>query len=79
MLKDIFAWRGPINVFFIQNEVFYQLVDHNCYGIIIPTALEKVLLVVFLFFHKNICYVFSLEAPPLGASNEYPQQVFVEK
>ena len=36
-------------------------------------------LIVFLFLHKNICSEYSLEAPQWGASNEYPQHVFVEK
>ena len=31
----------------------------------------------FLIFHGNICYGNSLEAPQWGASNEYPQHVFM--
>ena len=31
----------------------------------------------FLFLHKNICYGYSLEVPRLGASNEYPQYLFL--
>ena len=31
----------------------------------------------FLFIHKNICCGYSLEAPRRGASNEYPQHVFL--
>ena len=33
----------------------------------------------FLFLHKNICCVCSLEVPQQAAANEYPQHVFVEK
>ena len=32
---------------------------------------------VFLFLHKNICCGYSLEAPRRGASNEYPQHMFL--
>ena len=32
---------------------------------------------IFLFLHENICCGYSLEAPRQGASNEYPQHVFV--
>ena len=31
----------------------------------------------FLFLHKNICCGYSLEAPRWGASNEYPQHMFL--
>ena len=33
----------------------------------------------FLFLDENICCGCSLEAPRRGASNEYPQHVFVKK
>ena len=32
---------------------------------------------VFLFLNKNICCGYSLEAPRRGASNEYPQNMFL--
>ena len=33
--------------------------------------------IFFFFLEENICYyVYSLEAPHLGSSNEYPQHVF---
>ena len=35
--------------------------------------------IFFLFLHENICCGYSLEAPRWGASNEYPQHVFMEK
>ena len=31
---------------------------------------------IFLFLHKIICCEYSLEAPHLGTSNEYPQSMF---
>ena len=31
----------------------------------------------FLFLHENICCGYSLEAPRQGASNEYPQYMFL--
>ena len=34
-------------------------------------------LIVFLFLNKNICCGYSLEAPQRGASNEYPQHMFL--
>ena len=34
-------------------------------------------LIFFLFLYKNICYGYSLEAPHRGASNEYPQHMFL--
>ena len=34
-------------------------------------------LIVFLFLHENICCGYSLEAPRRGASNEYPQHMFL--
>ena len=37
------------------------------------------MLIVLLFLHENICCGYLLEAPRGGASNEYPQHVFVEK
>ena len=33
--------------------------------------------VFFLFFHENIHCGYSLEAPHLGASDEYPQHMFL--
>ena len=33
-------------------------------------------LILFLFLHKNIRCGYSLEAPQLGTSNEYPQHMF---
>ena len=38
-----------------------------------------ILEIFFLFLHKNICCGYSLEAPHQGASNEYPQHIFMEK
>ena len=34
---------------------------------------------IVLFVHKSICCVYSLEAPHRGASNEYPQDMFMWK
>ena len=34
---------------------------------------------VSLFLHVNICCVYSLEVPPWGTSNEYPQHKFLRK
>ena len=34
-------------------------------------------MIIFLFLHKNICCGYSLEAPLRGASNEYPQHMFL--
>ena len=36
---------------------------------------QKVM-IFFLFLHENICYVYSLEVPHWGTSNEYPQHMF---
>ena len=33
--------------------------------------------IFFLFLHKNISCGYSLEAPQQGASNEYPQHMFL--
>ena len=35
------------------------------------------MLISFLFLHENICCGYSLEAPCRGASNEYPQYMFL--
>ena len=35
--------------------------------------------IVFLFLYKNICCGYSLEAPHQGASNEYPQHMFLSR
>ena len=35
------------------------------------------MLISFLFLHENICCGYSLEAPHRGASNEYPQHMFL--
>ena len=35
------------------------------------------MLISFLFLHENICCGYSLEAPRRGASNEYPQRMFL--
>ena len=37
---------------------------------------KKKNLYFFLFLDENICCGYSLEAPPRGASNEYPQHIF---
>ena len=34
---------------------------------------------LFLFLHKNVCCGYSLEAPHRGASNEYPQHMFLRR
>ena len=34
-------------------------------------------MIIFLFLNKNICCVYSFEAPRGGASNEYPQHMFL--
>ena len=34
-------------------------------------------MIFFLFLHENICCGYSLEAPHRGASNEYPQHIFL--
>ena len=34
-------------------------------------------MIFFLFLHKNTCCWYSLEVPPRGASNEYPQNMFL--
>ena len=35
------------------------------------------LLIFYLFLYENICCGYSLEAPHRGASNEYPQHMFL--
>ena len=37
------------------------------------------MLITFLFLDKNICCGYSLEAPHRGASNEYPQHMFLSR
>ena len=37
------------------------------------------LLIFILFLNKNICCGYSLEAPHRGASNEYPQHMFLSR
>ena len=37
------------------------------------------MLISFLFLDKNICCGYSLEAPCRGASNEYPQHMFLSR
>ena len=37
------------------------------------------MLISFLFLDENICYGYSLEAPRWGASNEYPQHMFLSR
>ena len=37
------------------------------------------MLISFLFLHENICCGYSLEAPRRGASNEYPQHMFLRR
>ena len=52
--------------------------------IFLAIALDKMfffnpkVLIFFLFLQENICCGYSLEAPRWGASNEYPQHIFVE-
>ena len=35
-------------------------------------------IILFLFFQRNICWAYSLEAPWHGIANEYLQHVFLE-
>ena len=48
----------------------------------VPFALDKAFFsnqkvsTFFLFLDENICCGYSLEAPPRGTSNEYPQHMF---
>ena len=46
---------------------------------ILPTAQEKKreLLGIFLFYHKNVFCVYSLESPHRGDSNEYTQHTII--
>ena len=37
------------------------------------------MLISFLFLNKNICCWYSLEAPRRGASNEYPQHMYLSR
>ena len=37
------------------------------------------MLISFLFLNKNICCGYSLEAPRWGASNEYPQHMYLSR
>ena len=37
------------------------------------------MLISFLFLNKNICCGYSLEVPRQGASNEYPQHMFLSR
>ena len=56
---------------------------HDLYIIVITIATDKArfssekMLISFLFLHENICCGYSLEAPRQGASNEYPQHMFL--
>ena len=40
-------------------------------------AFNKKVRIFLLFLNKNICCGYSLEAPRRGASNEYPQHIFL--
>ena len=46
------------------------------YLFIVPVQKRGIQIIVFLFHHEKICCVYSLEAPPRGASNKYQQQNF---
>ena len=62
----MFSWRNKININIALIKMFF---------------FNPKVLIFFLFFHENICcgylYGYSLEAPHQGASNEYPQYVFL--
>ena len=57
-------------------EAFYN--DHYNYIIRVPDKRGSHI-IFFLIFHENICYVYSLEVPHRGTSNEYPQHMFCEE
>ena len=45
---------------------------------ILPIAQEnKYLMIFFLFYHGNVCCVYSLESPRRGDSNEYTQHTII--
>ena len=46
------------------------------YLFIVPVQKRGIQIIFFLFLHEKICCVYSLEAPPRGASNKYQQQKF---
>ena len=49
-------------------------VDKMCFFVFF--SIKKVL-IIFLFLNENICCGYSLEAHRLGASNKYPQHMFL--
>ena len=44
-----------------------------------PPDKKAIKINIFVLFHKNICCGNSLEAPHRGASNEFPQHMFLWK
>ena len=53
----------------------FKMVCKSRYDIFQPNSSDF----FFLLLHENICCGYSLEAPQQGASNEYPQHMFVLK
>ena len=53
--------------------------DKNGPKSVCPTDKTYLKLTVFLFLEENIFCGYSLEAPPWGASNEYPQHMYSSK
>ena len=41
------------------------------------TAPEKIFKEIFLFYHEIVCYVYTLELPHWGNSNEYTQHIIL--
>ena len=44
---------------------------------VIPIARKQIFREIFLFYHKIVCYVYSLESPHQGDSNEYTQHTII--
>ena len=59
------------------SDIVADLILSQYRGIVKEECLVIILGQFFLFLHKNICCWYSLEVPRCGASNEYPQRMFL--
>ena len=61
----------------LQSDSLHRIFGYGRVYRCIATDKRGIQIIFFLFLDENICCGYSLEAPHQGASNEYPQHMFL--
>ena len=64
-------------IFLLRNKNNYLPDTHSYLDLWIIAQEKQILREFFLFYYEIVCYVYSLELPHLGNSNEYTQHTII--